>query len=584
MVRQLSSPTSSRQQEEHPVLLQGLGISQLQDKPNLTRQYDTPLILKRTDQDFIEAILAELESDLGIAALRGQIHPAMSQDLLTLLQPVHRTFYVTLLEVVCDRFNLPILQPRLDPDKIDSVGLVVRRLAVDDNNRVIYQANGQPQREGWRCQRYWDESQQEWKTRQNWIAFAADEETLDPDLTRHRSSITTGHPGLDRLLFPAHTALSESQSPLFVVPPDIGERTGRTILYGLVPVTSPDISEGPPEPAAPDPTLEPLAREAIAAMLPYYLRPGYLNADEQSNNTLTSAEQQQRREPNAKATLTAAHGDLLLNLNPITRDANGQPLKGMSLNLFISSLQQLRLNFNGFENPLLMQELNRITVAAGTASAQPLGNFLREAARILLDREAGQVTLPETWSAVNPQQHQTLVSLIQATLMDRLTELTAGEGRFEGIDRQYQFRAFLRVKCPNGCPPRLIWSEYSNPFTIAPWYADSGLPPVKVVLPDILDPKSLAKLKPNVAFSVPPKLFNFLNRNSPKDLMEGKGEEGEDNGLAWICSFNIPIITLCAYIVLNIFLQLFNLIFWWLPMIKICIPVPRNLFPKKQTP
>jgi hypothetical protein len=58
-------------------------------------------------------------------------------------------------------------------------------------------------------------------------------------------------------------------------------------------------------------------------------------------------------------------------------------------------------------------------------------------------------------------------------------------------------------------------------------------------------------------------------------------EDAGGNGKAvqwtmdWICSFNLPVITLCAFIVLNIFLQLFNLIFQWLMFIKICIPFPR---------
>jgi hypothetical protein len=81
-----------------------------------------------------------------------------------------------------------------------------------------------------------------------------------------------------------------------------------------------------------------------------------------------------------------------------------------------------------------------------------------------------------------------------------------------------------------------------------------------------------------VTFVVPERLFNLLNKNSPDDFLKGSASEGDFQlGLDWICGFNIPIITLCAFIVLFIFLVLLNLIFWWLPFIKICIP-----FPKKQ--
>jgi hypothetical protein len=46
-------------------------------------------------------------------------------------------------------------------------------------------------------------------------------------------------------------------------------------------------------------------------------------------------------------------------------------------------------------------------------------------------------------------------------------------------------------------------------------------------------------------------------------------------GLTWICGFNIPAITICAFLVLNIFLTLFNLVFGWLFFIKICVPFPK---------
>ena len=46
--------------------------------------------------------------------------------------------------------------------------------------------------------------------------------------------------------------------------------------------------------------------------------------------------------------------------------------------------------------------------------------------------------------------------------------------------------------------------------------------------------------------------------------------------LGMICSFSIPIITICALIVLMIFLSLLNIIFWWLPFFRICFPFPKK--------
>ena len=41
-----------------------------------------------------------------------------------------------------------------------------------------------------------------------------------------------------------------------------------------------------------------------------------------------------------------------------------------------------------------------------------------------------------------------------------------------------------------------------------------------------------------------------------------------------ICSFSIPIITICAMIVLFIFVILLNIVFFWMPFLKICFPLP----------
>jgi hypothetical protein len=57
--------------------------------------------------------------------------------------------------------------------------------------------------------------------------------------------------------------------------------------------------------------------------------------------------------------------------------------------------------------------------------------------------------------------------------------------------------------------------------------------------------------------------------------MEGKGDMGNGLGITWVCAFSIPIITICAFIVLNIFLTLFNIVFGWMFFLKICLPLPK---------
>jgi hypothetical protein len=87
----------------------------------------------------------------------------------------------------------------------------------------------------------------------------------------------------------------------------------------------------------------------------------------------------------------------------------------------------------------------------------------------------------------------------------------------------------------------------------------------------------LRKHKRGVAFQLPPDLNNLLNRVNP-GMLKGGGlvDAGAPLGIAMICTFSIPIITICALIVLFIFLILLNIIFWWLPFIRICFPIPES--------
>jgi hypothetical protein len=186
--------------------------------------------------------------------------------------------------------------------------------------------------------------------------------------------------------------------------------------------------------------------------------------------------------------------------------------------------------------------------------------------------------MPVSWPARDAVATARLAAALSAALGERFKAVQGGAGRFDQAGARYQIRAFLRVKPECGCPARTVWSAYSEPFTIAPWYEGAGAPPVQVPLPDATDRNLLKSLKPNVAFVVPAALNNLLGTKAD-NLIKGDAEAASSPDLQWICSFSIPIITICAFIVLNIFLSLFDLIFRWLLFIKVCIP-----FPKISTP
>jgi hypothetical protein len=187
------------------------------------------------------------------------------------------------------------------------------------------------------------------------------------------------------------------------------------------------------------------------------------------------------------------------------------------------------------------------------------------------------VIMPDAWPSVTAAQAQGIQSAVTGAMQVRLAGLATKSGRYDELNRLYIVRAFVRVRGKEGCPPTLIWSEPSRPFHIAAWYESGDAPPTQVRLPDVSDRNFLKKIKPNVAFVMPEGLFNMLNRSDPKALQAGTADtSGPSIGLQWICSFSIPIITICAFIVLYIFLTLFDLIFRWLMFVKICIPFPKK--------
>jgi hypothetical protein len=61
-----------------------------------------------------------------------------------------------------------------------------------------------------------------------------------------------------------------------------------------------------------------------------------------------------------------------------------------------------------------------------------------------------------------------------------------------------------------------------------------------------------------------------------KDLEAGSGGCSDGSlSLGMICSISIPIITICALILLIIIVSLLDMVFRWLPYFVICFPVPK---------
>lgn len=539
----------------HVVQLRGLQV------PEIGLIGNAPTVLSRTDDDPIAGVLADLLKP-GLAGIKNTLVGKARQ----LYQPVHRVFHIVLLEAVCDPFDLQdstqvdAFQPRLDPLKIDSAGLVLRRYSLGETNSRLVQ-----QQEGWRTLSGLASSSDA-KLR-GWIRIADNALNQDPDPQRQATPaadlvaagaqtsqlrLKTGRPELDRQLSvmqAVESTYAEQVTPLFVAPPDVCQILGKTVLYALVSVTSQELSEAENVESA-------FSEDFVINHLPAFL-------------TQTPTDDIDPLSTNRRLTRPGEASDFEAidesETLPQKRDrAYKEILRQLS--------EELELLKNLSTSRALLASLNQFNIYEGN-TARLAGNALKAAAEQLSTN--GTIPyLPSAWGVINNNVSNHIADAVKAILDRRIQVAIPQLNRFDELDREYSLRAFIRVKTDDGCPPRIWWSRNSPPFTIRRWYENSPVPPVQVALPDLIG-EDFSQLSPNVTFAVPAGLFSAIDGMTLQDLLEGKKPSGGGSpALDWICGFNIPIITICAFIVLNIFLQLLNFIFQWLPFIKICVPIP----------
>ena len=515
-----------------------------------------PALLQRSDEDFVAATIEDLRTPAGRASLRSRLASTRNaSQVLKLFQPLQRQFHLAVIEAWCDTAGTP----RIDPARVDSAGLVLRRIRGTGAGPFLeawVKSNGRV-RGGVR------------------VTPAADKA---PPLATHRLARRPVSPSIDvaltRFALEREDALlDEHVVPLFMAPPDVCTEAKKTLFYGLVPTSSAEIAEVPVDPAQAlgndfgagsaaftSHLVDPLRGQAMTFVLGgETVHPDWFEAIEMPGEE-------------RPATLSLSHWNLLkttgakrfiLLLRQLANefDAFGDTAEGRAV---FAELETIRL-------PLKLRALETVprTVAAGT--------FLKRASRVLLERDEGapRPEMPMSWPALDAAARTRLANLLSRAVAKRFADTKRQPGRFDEPGARYVIRAFVRLRPEGTCPARSEWSAYTEPFVIAPWYEGSGAPPVQIALPDVTDRNLLRSLKPNVAFELPPALQNLLLGN-PKDLLEGKPSGGGQFTIGWICSFSLPIITICAFICLNIFLSLFDLIFRWMFFIKICIPFPKR--------
>lgn len=496
-----------------------------------------PYLVQRDDPDFVDAVLAELPTPGGCAKLAATRAAARDgNQRLKLYQPVQHRFHLALIEAWCETAG----SPRLDPARVDTAGLVLRRVRQGSDGHVL---------EGW---------MRTGGVVRGWLAIdLLGDADADPVPAIRLAHKDTGVVRLDRALRALvaereSSLLEEDVTRMFAAPPDVCTRAGRTIFYGMVPTASAELAEREPDVAA---AFEGFDTDSTA-FREHLVQP--LRGESSTFPVADGGLDNTWLETLVQASTTSSEHRFLLLLRQVVIefDAFGTSAAARAL---LAELDAIALDY-----PLGPGEIVRRTVRAS--------DFLRDATRVVLEGEPGTVEMPETWPALAADARTRLARALSNAMRDRFKRVKGRPGRFDEPDAQYVVRAFVRLKPEGGCPAKTVWSDYSEPFVIAPWYEATG-DPMQIALPDLTDRALLKSLKPNVAFTLPPALQKLLNGN-PKDLMNGKKPDGSIT-VGWICSFSIPVITFCAFIVLNIFLSLFDLIFQWSAFIKICIPYPK---------
>ena len=149
----------------------------------------------------------------------------------------------------------------------------------------------------------------------------------------------------------------------------------------------------------------------------------------------------------------------------------------------------------------------------------------------------------------------------------------------------------LNEDCGPLHPPSL--SEPTERFQLASFFdPDAPVRPIRITLPADTSPAGLRKHARGTAFVMSNMLCGQVQRakglgfidlvlqvlpwplHKKIDLGDGGGCKSGGIDIGMICSLSIPIITLCALILLMIIVGLLDFIFRWLPWFVLCFPVP----------
>jgi hypothetical protein len=149
---------------------------------------------------------------------------------------------------------------------------------------------------------------------------------------------------------------------------------------------------------------------------------------------------------------------------------------------------------------------------------------------------------------------------------------------------------YERPNCGPFDPP--VVSEPTRPFQVAGFFdPDAPARPVRIPMPFDISPAGLRKFPKGTTLMISDMLCGQLkkirrltlgdlvlsvlpwpfHKDLPDPGATGPCRDGDSFGM--FCSLSIPIVTLCALILLIILVLLFDLFFHWLPLLFFCFPI-----------
>lgn len=242
-------------------------------------------------------------------------------------------------------------------------------------------------------------------------------------------------------------------------------------------------------------------------------------------------------------------------------------LRGQTPNPALNTAQQALVNYLKNSNDGVGTTLAAAIVAVGNQRQQ-------------IERLTGDDPLPFNYDlkSFSPLNAGTLKNLVLAggvlTSFQQPTQPPAVElPKFapQAGDHFVLRCVYERAQCD---PPHQYVSRRSSEFQLAPFYdPDAPVRQLRIGLPTDVSIAGLRKFKKGVSFMMSSALRNKM-ASVNKGMLKGDapGSEGTDT-FGHICSFSIPIITLCAFILLFIIVIVLNIVFWWIPLFKICFPL-----------